>query len=320
MRILVTGSSGFIGSALTKSILEKHEVITLGSKNIFGSKVEFINLRLENIEKSELSLSNIDVVVHCAGIADSLSGDLEEYRRINTLASINMAKCSARNGVKRFIYLSSAKVNGENSEYGLPFQINDIPMPSDYYAKSKLEAEVELQKFSQISGLDVVILRPALVYGPGVKGNFHSLLSLVSKGLPLPFASINCNKRSLVSVNNLVDLINVCIEHPEAKNGVFFVSDGQDLSTSEMIHQIGKALRKRTYQFNFPISCFKLIGRLLNRSSLIDRLVGSLQVDIRHTKKVLGWTPPYELELEFQKTVNDFLEKRNNGGFNDSNN
>lgn len=320
MRILITGSSGFIGSNLTKRILEKHEVIVLGSKNIFGSKVEFLNLRLEDLEESELNLFDIDVVVHCAGIADSSSGDLEEYRRVNTLASINLAKYSASIGVKRFIYLSSAKVNGEHSEYGLPFQISDIPNPSNYYAKSKFEAEVGLRKFSQISGLDVVILRPVLVYGPGVKGNFHSLFSLVEKGLPLPLASINHNKRSLLSVNNLVDLIDVCIENPDAKNGVFFVSDDQDLSTTEMIRQIGKALRKRIYLFYFPIPFFKLVGRLFNRNSLTDRLVGSLQVDIGHTKKVLGWTPPYELEVEFKKTADDFLEKRNSGGLNDSHN
>ncbi|GHY11272.1 UDP-glucose 4-epimerase [Vibrio cholerae] len=176
---------------------------------------------------------------------------------------------------------------------------------------SKSEAEEQLVALAKDSGMEVVIIRPTIVYGPGVKANFASLMNLVSKGIPLPFGSITQNKRSLVSINNLVDLIVTCIDHPKAANQVFLVSDDHDVSTAEMVRELAIALDKPTWQLPVPIWCYKLFGKLFGKSDIVDRLTGSLQVDISHTKETLGWKPPQTLQEGFKQTAQAFLQANN---------
>ncbi len=195
--------------------------------------------------------------------------------------------------------MSSIKVNGETTTGKQPFSAKDMRMPEDPYGISKSEAEQQLLELGEQTGMEIVIIRPPLVYGEGVKANFASLMKLVGKGLPLPFRLINKNKRSLVSVYNLVDLIQVCIEHPNAANKVFLASDDHDLSTAEMVALMAKVQGKPNLAIPVPLWCFKLAGKVFDKQEVIDRLTGSLQLDITHTKNTLNWTPPYTVEDGF---------------------
>ncbi|WP_135445160.1 NAD-dependent epimerase/dehydratase family protein [Vibrio tasmaniensis] len=310
MEILVTGSSGFIGYHLVKQLLKRHSVTILGSTNKFGEQVTHIDSRIEDISPECSSFLNIDVVIHCAGIANS-GDDLTRYHHINTVSTLNLAKNSEESNVKRFIFLSSLKVNGEQTIQNNPITCLSEYAPKDAYASSKAEAEKQLLALR--GGMDIVIIRPPLVYGEGVKGNFSHLMALIHKSVPLPFARVTGNKRSLVSIINLLSLIEVCIEHPNATNQVFLVSDDRDISTSEMINRIALGLGKSTWQFPFPLFCYRLIGRIMGKKELIERVVGSLQVDISHTKKTLDWTPPQTLQSGFKQAANAFLESKKNG-------
>lgn len=245
---------------------------------------------------------------------EKLNTSVNLYREVNTFGTINLAKQAIQAGVKRFIFISSIKANGEITEVDMPFKSDDKRSPKDGYGLSKSEAEEQLLKLAEETGLEVVIIRPTLVYGPGVKANFASLMNLVSKGIPLPFGCITNNKRSLVSVDNLVDLIITCIDHPKAANQVFLVSDDHDVSTSAMVREMAKALGKATWQLPVPIWCYNLTGKLFNKSDVVDRLTGSLQVDITHTKETLGWIPPQSLEEGFKQTADAFLQSKKTSG------
>lgn len=263
----------------------------------------------------ELPLKNTTVVVHCAARAhvmdDKEAEPLTLYREVNTAGTVNLAKQAIDSGVKRFIFISSIKVNGEGTLVGCPFKTEDNHAPEDDYGLSKSEAEKQLVALAKDSSMEVVIIRPTIVYGPGVKANFASLMRLVSKGIPLPFGSITQNKRSLVSINNLVDLIVTCIDHPKAANQVFLVSDDHDVSTAEMVRELAIALDKPTWQLPVPIWCYKLFGKLFGKSDIVDRLTGTLQVDISHTKETLGWKPPQTLQEGFKQTAQAFLQANN---------
>jgi len=260
------------------------------------------------------AINGVDIVIHCAARAhimrDESTEPLVEYRKVNLEATLNLAKQAIKAGVKRFVFVSSIKVNGERSPLGKPFKHGDISNPLDDYGVSKSEAELQLIELSNATGLEVVVIRPTLVYGPGVKANFGALMNLVAKGIPLPFGYINQNKRSLVSVVNLVDLIITCIDHPKAANQVFLVSDDYDVSTSEMVREMAKALEKPSWQLPIPIWCYKLAGKLFKKSDVVDRLTGSLQVDIFHTKETLGWKPPQTLQDGFKQTAQAFLQAK----------
>ena len=315
MRILLTGASGFVGSHLLKALQTDHALVVLGRRRPEHYQGDFISYDLLDDSLSEKSMSDVDVVIHSAArvhIMDDDSQDpLQEFRASNTIATVELAKKAAEEGVRRFIFISSVKVNGESTSNLPPFTADDKRAAEDYYGRSKSEAEEQLQQLAKDTGLEVVIIRPPLVYGPGVKANFSALMNIVSKGTPLPFGCINTNKRSLVSVDNLVDLIVTCIEHPKAVNQVFLVSDDHDVSTSEMVREMAKSLGNRDWQIPVPLWCFKLLGQISNKEPLVDRLVGSLQVDISHTKETLNWHPPQTLEEGFRKTANAFLQSKN---------
>lgn len=302
MKILITGYSGFVGNNLVNILKNKYELNLLGRKASKIGKVFTHNLD----EKSDYAkaLESVDIVIHCAArvhiMDDGASDPLNEFRVVNTQGTLNLAKQAAAKGVKRFIFLSSIKVNGESTTKKSPYTALDYPAPVDPYGVSKSEAEHGLLELGKQEDMEVVIIRPPLVYGEGVKANFASLMRLVGKGLPLPFRAIKGNKRSLVSVYNLVDLIKVCIEHPKVANQVFLVSDDYDLSTAEMVALMAKVQGKKNIAIPVPVWCFKLAGKLFNKFDVIDRLTGSLQLDISHTKSTLGWTPPYSLEHGFK--------------------
>ncbi|GHY28889.1 UDP-glucose 4-epimerase [Vibrio cholerae] len=315
MKVLLTGATGFIGQHIFKTIDKKFATAVLGRNKPNDYLGELIEYDLKNMPDEGLNLQGIDVVIHSAARAhvmhDVSLDPLAEYRLINTDATLTLAKSAAESGVKRFIFISSIKVNGESTSEKKPFTSSDQPCTSDHYGQSKLEAENRLKELAAKTGLEVVIIRPTLVYGLGVKANFASLMKLVSRGMPLPFGCVTQNKRSLVSINNLVDLIVTCIDHPKAANQVFLVSDDHDVSTSEMVREMAIALGKRTWQLPVPIWCYKLIGKLFSNSDVVDRLTGSLQVDISHTKETLGWKPPQTLQEGFKQTAQAFLQAKN---------
>ncbi|MGO2292951.1 UDP-glucose 4-epimerase family protein [Pseudoalteromonas sp.] len=302
MKILITGYSGFVGNNLVEQLQGNYQLNLLGRKpSNFGTVFK------HNLDSSSLyseALENIDVVVHCAArvhiMDDTASDPLNEFRAVNTHGTLNLAKQAALAGVKRFIFVSSIKVNGESTTSKNPYTALDVPKPEDPYGISKAEAEQQLLELGKQTGMEVVIIRPPLVYGEGVKANFASLMRFVGKGLPLPLRLMKNNKRSLVSVYNLVDLIKVCITHPKAANQVFLASDDHDLSTAEMVALMAKVQGKKNLALPVPVWCFKLAGKLLNKSDVIDRLTGSLQLDITHTKNTLDWKPPYSVEHGFK--------------------
>ncbi|MFP8843612.1 UDP-glucose 4-epimerase family protein [Shewanella baltica] len=308
--IAVTGYTGFIGRHLL-SALPQAQCCLLGRQPYLD--YPFFKFDLENYESEFLLkiLEGLDVIVHLAArvhiMNDASVAPLDDYRSINRDSTLSLATIAAKAGVKRFIYLSSIKVNGECT-HSQAFTSDSPLLPEDPYGISKSEAEVGLKKLAHETGMEVVIIRPTLVYGPGVKANFSSLMNLVSKGIPLPFGSIINNKRSLVSINNLVDLIVTCIEHPKAANQVFLVSDDYDISTSQMAREMAIALDKPTWQAPVPIWCYKLAGKLFKKSDVVDRLTGSLQVDISHTKDTLGWKPPQTLQDGFKQTAQAFMQ------------
>ncbi|PSU51082.1 UDP-glucose 4-epimerase [Photobacterium frigidiphilum] len=323
-RILVTGVNGFVGSflkqrlgykAIDTTYLTRNKEI---SENVFQGE-DYIVKSIDSQTKWMDSLEPFSCIIHCAArvhlMNDVSLNPIDEYREINTAGTLNLARQAAKSGVKRFIFISSIKVNGEATELGHPFKAIDRRAPEDFYGQSKSEAEEQLLELAEETGLEVVIIRPTLVYGPGVKANFASLLNLVSKGLPLPFGCITNNKRSLVSVNNLVDLIMTCIDHPKAVNQVFLVSDDNDLSTASMVEQMSKALGKPNRLIPIPLWCYYLAGKLFGKQDVVNRLLGSLQVDISHTKEVLGWTPPQSVEDGFQETVDALLVSKKESNY-----
>ncbi|WP_171341115.1 UDP-glucose 4-epimerase family protein [Vibrio coralliilyticus] len=312
-KVLLTGFSGFIGSSLLERLKANYTVCLLGRNPPKNSNYEFHEYDLGS--PSDLELTEVKTVIHCAARAhvmkECVLDPLSEYRLINTLGTIALAKQAAACGVKRFIFISSIKVNGDFTLPGKPFKPTDKHQPNDFYSQSKSEAEEGLLQISEETDLEVVIIRPTLVYGPRVKANFESLIRLVSKGLPLPFASITNNKRSLVSIANLVDLIVTCIEHPRAANEVFLVSDDHDKSTSELVRQLAKSLGTAKWQLPVPRACYDLVGNLMGKERVVERLLGSLQVDITHTKETLAWAPPQTVEEGFEQTAIAFLQSKN---------
>lgn len=315
-KILITGASGFIGKRCALALqLAKYDVrLAVRSSKIVKAMEASTDIVLVNELSSETQWANAlrdcGCVIHTAGRAHVLkemaSNPAVEYRRVNVEGTITLAKQAILAGVTRFIYISSIKVNGERTLLGAPFRADDQPNPLDEYSQSKYEAEVALKKLGIDSGLEVVIIRPPLIYGPGVKGNLRILLRWLNKGFPMPVTKLE-NKRSFVALNNLIDLIEVCITHPKAVNEVFLVSDGFDLSTTELINFIGDCLDKPSHLlFFYPKVLFFLLT-LMGKKSLSDRLYGSLQVDIEKNAELLGWKPKYDFREMLAETVRDFL-------------
>ncbi|MCX2532818.1 NAD-dependent epimerase/dehydratase family protein [Plesiomonas shigelloides] len=311
MKLLVTGSSGFIGSAFVELAESRGDSCIKqrrSSSDSSDSSIFFADL--SSSTDWSLALRNIECVVHCAAVVHQMKGvsEIEIYRRANTDGTISLARQAAAAGVKRFVFVSSIKVNGEKTESGSAFKSDVLIAPSDPYGLSKFEAEQHLRLLSLETGMEVVIIRPPLVYGPGVKANFRTMMNWVSKGLPLPFSHIG-NKRSLVFLQNLVDLLWLCTRHPNAPGNTFLVSDDHDVSTSELLHGIAVAMNKTVMLFYVPRRLIDGIASLLGKRNILDRLFGNLQVDINDTKRILDWVPPYSMEQGLATTVKAFLTK-----------
>ena len=297
MTILVTGANGFVGSALCACLSKNGAAVRAVVRTLhsYSGGVETVEIgSLSSKTDWTAPLRGINQVVHLAArvhvMNDKSADPLEEFRKVNVDAMINLANQAAAAGVKRFVFLSSIKVNGESTQLGCPFTADDIPRPQDPYGVSKYEAEPELCNIAEQTGMEVVIIRPPLVYGAGVKANFASMMQIIQRGVPLPLASVTGNQRSLVALGNLVDLIVVCINHPAAANQTFLVSDDEDVSTTELLKRMGLALKKPAKLFYVPILLLQFGAALLNKSEIYQRLCGSLQVDITKTKELLNWT------------------------------
>lgn len=305
----VTGASGFIGSALLEQLArERYKVVALVRRPIV---LQFAAVRVVgDLEKAEglmTALKGVDVLVHLAARAHMLrehgSDALPLYHAANVDATTRLAEAAVAAGVKRIVFASSIKVNGEHTATR-PFTAADEPAPQDAYGVSKREAEAALWRISHKAGLEVTVIRPPLVYGPSVKGNLRRLASLVQCGLPLPLGAVR-NRRSLVSVYNLCDLLVRCIEHPAASGQTFLASDGEDLSTPGLIREIATALSRPAQLWHFPVPVLRLLGRLTGRLAEVDRLCGSLQIDIAKTRDLLGWHPPLSVREGFRRAMGE---------------
>ncbi len=317
-KILITGATGFVGRALFKNLKSKKKYLIHLSARTNQEKL-FEGGKAFNIGEIDFNtnwndaLDGVDCIVHCAARAHmsekKQTDSLNSYRRVNVDGTINLAKQAMAIGIKRFIFLSSIKVNGEGTIASKSFKYNDISQPEDAYGISKWEAEQALLEISKQTGLEVVIIRPPLVYGEGVKGNFLRLLNLVYKRIPLPFAKIN-NLRSFIALDNLIDLIICCIDHPKAAGKTFLVSDSEDLSTTDLIIKLFKLMDKSPRLFQVPQLIIQLIGRLAGKSLEVKRLLGSLRVDNSYTREILGWSPALSLDESLEKTVRWYLKNR----------
>lgn len=296
-RCLVSGANGFIGTALVAGLRQRGVPVT----GVVRSAVcadGFVQADAvgPNMDWSEV-LRDHDVVVHTAGrahvIADHAEGQLAEYRRVNTEGTLELARQAAVAGVQRFIFISSIGVNGNSTIR--PFRADDRVNPAEPYAQSKWEAELGLMQVATETNMEVVIIRPPLVYGPGAPGNFRNLVRWVEKGIPLPLGAIH-NKRSLVGIDNLVDLIIRCVDCPAAANQVFLAGDGEDVSTTELLRGVGLAMGKPARLIRVPARILQVGASLLGKRAIVQRLLGSLQIDIGKTCKRLGWSPPYTMK------------------------
>jgi nucleoside-diphosphate-sugar epimerase len=307
VRMLITGASGFIGSALVGRMAAKGAAIPRAAVRTNASTltagVDYVSVGdLTDEVDWKSALAGVDAVIHLAArvhvMREQATDPMAQFRRVNVTASLNLARQAAAAGVRRFVFLSSLKVNGEAGS----FTEDSRAAPEDAYGKSKHEAELGLSEIAAKTGLELVIVRPPLVYGPGVRANFKALMQAVARGIPLPLGAID-NRRSLVALDNLVDFILTCTEHPAAANELFFVSDGQDLSTTDLIRRLARAMRRPARLVPVPASIVLGAATLVGQRHAARRLVGSLQVDISKARRVLDWTPPVSVDEGIRRAV-----------------
>lgn len=313
--ILLTGATGFLGRALIKEL----EGSNLGVRPVVRS----IN---DDSPKGAVAVGAIDgcttytealvgvyTVIHAAARAhimkDEADDPLSEYRKVNVCGSENLARQAIASGVKRFVFISSIKVCGESTTGSKPYDENIDPAPRDFYAQSKLEAELLLKKVVAGSDMELVIIRPPLIYGPDVKANFLNLLRLCDSPFPLPFGLVN-NRRSIVYLGNLVDFIIRCCEHPSAANRTLLVADAQDVSLASLISMIRSSMGRRAYLLPIPVSLFILLGRITDKMMVVDRLVGDLRLNNAQTRQLIDWTPPYTSNEGLAETVASFISAK----------
>jgi nucleoside-diphosphate-sugar epimerase len=311
--IFMTGASGFVGTALIQRLSRDNVRLTAGV--LAGEDARHLPAEVERVTVEPLSdssdystaLQYSDIVIHLAArvhiMQDTAEDPLLEFRKVNSHGTERLARQAANAGVRRFVFISTIKVHGE--ETAVPYREDSPFAPLDPYGISKVEAEAALQRVAAETGLEVVVVRSPLVYGPGVKANFLQLMSIVSRGVPLPFLSIR-NKRSLVFVENLVDALATCATHSDAAGQAFLVSDGEDVSTPELIRAVASALGRPSRLLPFASGLMRIAGKMFGKSAAVERLLGSLQVDCSKIRKELGWTPPHTVKQGLEKTAEWF--------------
>lgn len=315
---LITGAGGFIGTALNLTLtgLERRTRGTFRAQPGDESPGSIVVGNLNAHTDWQLALEGVDAVIHLAGRAhvmrDTATDSLAEYRLVNVQATAKLARDAARQGVRRLIYLSSVKVNGEHTPDNHPFSEIDTPHPEDSYGRSKLEAEQVLRGIADETGLEVIILRPPLVYGPGVKGNFLRMMRLIDRGVPLPLASIN-NRRSLIYIGNLVDAIITCLDAPAAAGKTFLVSDGEDVSTPNLIRKLAGAMGRPSRMLSCPPTLLRIGAALLGKRAAAMRLTGSLAVDSALIRSELGWRPRYSMDQGLNETAGWYHQYKTKG-------
>ena len=314
---MLTGATGFVGGALVKRLAADRAC--RGVVAAVRHKAESLPEGVQQVQVGDLlpttdwglALQGVDEVVHCAArvhvMQDDATDPVQAYREVNVYGTLNLASQAAQAGVRRFVFVSSIKVNGEATQPGQSFTADDIPAPLDPYAVSKLEAEQGLRKIEAQTGMGVVIVRPPLVYGAGVKANFAALLRWVGRGIPLPLGAIH-NARSMVALDNLVDLLISCVKHPAAAGQTFLVSDGEDVSTSELLRRTARAMGKKTILLPMPAFVLEWVAALLGKRAEVQRLCGSLQLDINKTRQLLSWNPPVSVDEGLRRAAEGFSQ------------
>jgi nucleoside-diphosphate-sugar epimerase len=311
-KLLLTGATGFVGKALLTELLQNDFEVIVSIRNTpISSSVKVKTIKTGNLLATtdwSPALQNIDIVIHSAArvhvMQDSSSNPLAEFRKTNVDGTLNLARQAEKSGASRFIFISSIKANGNSSSSLSMLKQDDVAPPTDPYGLSKYEAEQGLLELAKNSKMEVVIIRPPLVYGPNVKGNFLSLLKYIKKGLPLPLGSIK-NKRSLVALDNLVNFIRHCTTHPKAANEIFFISDGEDVSTTELLMKIAKAFNKKLFLIPIPPIALSFIAKLFGKDAMAIRLLESLQVDNSKAIELINWRPVISMDSQLKK-IADF--------------
>lgn len=308
-KVLVTGASGFVGRAVCAEAAARGFAVAAATRSPCGFSGGIENTVVGNIDARtdwQAALAGCQAVVHAAArvhvMTETAGHPLDEFRRVNVQGSLNLAEQAAAAGVGRFVFISSVKVNGEATPPGRPFTADDVPAPLDAYGVSKMEAEQGLRELAARTGMELVIIRPPLVYGPGVKANFAAMMRWLRRGFPLPLGAIH-NQRSLVALGNLADLVVTCLAHPAAANQTFMVSDGQDVSTTELLRRMGQSMNRPARLVPVPAGLLMQAAALLGKGDMARRLCGSLQVDIEKTRRLLGWQPPLTLEQGLRKAA-----------------
>jgi len=300
--VMVTGANGFVGKLLIRDLLKSQYEVVVAVRSQAHNDTDVKMFAIGDIGAVtdwSVALDTVNVVVHLAArvhiMNDSATDPLREFRKVNVDGTLNLARQAVKAGVRRFVFVSSIKVNGEFTQANKPFTASDTPCPQDAYGISKYEAEQGLLNLAKETGLEVVIIRPPLIYGGGVKANFASMMKAVKRGFPLPLGAIN-NKRSFVYVGNLISLILKCIDHPSAANQVFLVSDGHDLSTTELLKACAQSLDVSPRLLPVPQRLLEVAAKILGKENLAQRLCGNLQVDITKTCQLLDWEPQFTVE------------------------
>ena len=319
MRVLVTGATGLVGGAVVRALAHRGDVelvvpLRRDNADLPLSAEAFPIFGLDSSQDWSPALRGVNVVVHCAGrvhILRERAGDpLREFRLVNVEGTMRLASQAADAGVKRFIFLSSIKVNGEETTPGRPFRADQVPHPQDPYGVSKMEAEACLNSLAERTNMEVVIIRPPLVYGPGVRANFLAMMKWLSLGVPLPFGCVMENRRSLVALDNLVDLIATCLDHPAAVRQTFLVSDGESLSMASLLRRMGNALGQSVHLIPVPLPFLRAAAALIGKREVARRLLGSLEVDITSTQERLKWTPPISIDEGLRRAAHSWVAAR----------